>query len=227
MLTLVATPLGNLSDITLRALDALKAADIILCEDTRRSAILLNHYEIKKPLYSYHKFNEQKKLDLIAEKLQEGLNIALISDAGTPTISDPGERLVKHCIKLNLKVDSIPGPCAVILALTLSGLNTEKFQFIGFLPKTSGRLERVLKTSFSYDGTTICYETPHRLLKVLEMIHKIAPEKNLVVCRELTKKFEETRRGTAATHLNYWKEHTLKGEIVLLFEGDDQSINEL
>jgi 16S rRNA (cytidine1402-2'-O)-methyltransferase len=218
MLTLIATPLGNLADITLRALNALKSCDLILSEDTRRSAILLNHYEIKKPLYSYHKFNEQKKEEIITEKLKEGLNIVLISDAGTPTIADPGSRLVKHCISQGLKVESLPGPCALILALTLSGLNTEKFQFIGFLPKTSGRLERVLRESFNYPGTTICYETPHRLLKVLEMIDKLAPDKHLVICRELTKKFEETRHGKPSDHLSYFKEHPLKGEIVLLFE---------
>lgn len=217
MLTLVPTPLGNLGDITLRAIETLKNADIILCEDTRRSLILLNHLGIKKPLYSYHKFNEQKREEIVTAKLKSGQNIALISDAGTPSIADPGMNLVKHCIKEGIQIESLPGPCALILALTLSGLNTERFQFIGFLPKTSGRLERVLKESFAYPGTTICYETPHRLLKVLQMIDTLEPEKLIVVCRELTKKFQETKRGTAKELLLYWKEHTLKGELILLF----------
>lgn len=216
MLILVSTPIGNLADITLRALDSLKTCDYILCEDTRHSLILLRHYQIEKPLKSYHKFNESSRAELIIADLLGGKKICLISDAGTPGISDPGEALVKLCIENNIAVTAIPGPCAAIQALTCSGLQTDRFQFVGFLPKKENELKKELQGIFGFSGTTICYESPHRLLDVLECIHAMQPERELVVARELTKKFEEIFRGNAQVQLNHWKESGIKGEIVLV-----------
>lgn len=216
MLYLVATPIGNLSDITFRAIEVLQTCDYILCEDTRHSLILLQHYHIHKPLKSYHKFNEAAQADRILQDLQAGKQICLLSDAGTPGISDPGADLVKLCVEHNLSITAIPGPCAAIQALSCSGLPTDRFQFWGFLPKKEGELKRDLQTIFAYQGTTICYESPHRLLKVLELIHTLQSERLLVIARELTKKFEEIVRGTATQLLAHWQEKTLKGELVLL-----------
>lgn len=216
MLYLVATPIGTLSDITLRALETLKACDYILCEDTRRSLILLQHYQIQKPLKSYHKFNEASQAAFILEDLAQGKHICLISDAGTPGISDPGAPLVKLCIEHNLPVTAIPGPCAAILALSCSGLPTERFQFFGFLAKKEGELKRQLQSILSYEGTTICYESPHRLLNVLELLQEMQPTREVVVGRELTKKFEEIVRGTPSELITHWEKGVVKGEIVLL-----------
>ncbi|MFI5334063.1 MAG: 16S rRNA (cytidine(1402)-2'-O)-methyltransferase, partial [Chlamydiales bacterium] len=163
MLFLVATPIGNLADITLRALEVLRTCDYILCEDTRHSLKLLRHYEIQKPLRSYHKFNEKKRCDEITRDLKAGMKIALITDAGTPLISDPGEILVQKCIEEKLSVIPIPGPCAAIAALTLSGFSAAQFQLISFLPKKSGGLTRVRTARLSDPGTSICYESPYRL----------------------------------------------------------------
>ncbi|MBA3957752.1 MAG: 16S rRNA (cytidine(1402)-2'-O)-methyltransferase [Parachlamydiaceae bacterium] len=219
MLYLIATPIGNLSDITFRAIDTLKACHYILCEDTRHTRPLLTHYEIQKPLKSFHKFNESFKENTIIEDLIAGLQIALVSDAGTPGISDPGAQLVARCVAENIQVISIPGPCAAVAALSCSGLNTDLFQFYGFLPKKTSELTKVLNTLLNYPGTTICYESPHRLLDVLEVLQELAPTRKLVVARELTKKFEEIQRGTAESLLNHWKQNPLKGEIVLMLEG--------
>lgn len=226
MLYLVATPIGNLSDITLRALETLRSCDYILCEDTRHSLILLKHYKIQKPLKSYHKFNESAQRNSIVEDLQAGKQIALISDAGTPGISDPGADLVRHCIELDLPITAIPGPCAAIQAIACSGLSTERFQFLGFLPKKKGELKQTLQSILSYPGTTICYESPQRLCDVLELIHQMAPSQELVVARELTKKFEEWRRGRAETLIQHWQSHPLKGEIVLLFAPAEEQIQD-
>lgn len=223
MLYLIATPIGNLSDITFRAIETLKACDYILCEDTRHSLILLNHYEIRKPLKSYHKFSESSQAQEIIEDLLNGKNIALISDAGTPGISDPGESLVKLCIENNVPMTAIPGPCAAIQAISCSGLSTEHFQFIGFLEKKEKALQEEMRSIMIYQGTTICYESPHRLLATLEVIHQIDPNRLLVVARELTKKFEEIQRGTAKELLEYWESHPLKGEIVLMIAGAPSS----
>ncbi len=220
MLYLVATPIGNLGDITFRAVEILKSCDYILCEDTRHSLRLLQHYSIQKHLTSYHMFNEASREKKVIEDLQSGKIIALISDAGTPGIADPGMRLVKKCREENLKVEGIPGPCAAIQAITCSGMSTERFQFWGFLPKTSGRLQSQLEEILTYSGTTICYETPHRLLKVLEVLKRLAPERKIGVARELTKKFEEVRTGTASELLVEWKTRSVKGEIVLLISGE-------
>lgn len=219
MLYLVATPIGNLSDITLRAIEILKSCDYILCEDTHHSQHLLHHYQIHKPLQSYHKFNEASTEQRILHDLKAGKQVALISDAGTPGISDPGARLVKLCTEHHIEVTSIPGPCAAIQALAQSGLDTDRFQFWGFLPKKDGELRRSLQEILSYPGTTICYESPNRLLDVLQVLDSIAPTRQLVVCRELTKKFEETQRGTAKALRDHWQQHPLKGEIVLLIAG--------
>lgn len=216
MLSLVATPIGNLADITLRALETLKACDYILCEDTRHSLILLQHYQIKKPLKSYHKFNESSQAEAILKDLASGLHICLISDAGTPGISDPGAALVKACVDNQIPVMANPGPCAAIQALSCSGLPTDRFQFWGFLAKKENELKHQLQSILAYPGTTICYESPHRLLNVLELIQTLQPDRLLVVARELTKKFEEWFRGNAAQHLEHWNEGVLKGEIVLL-----------
>lgn len=217
MLYLVASPIGNLSDITYRAVETLRQSDYILCEDTRHSLILLQHYDIRKPLKSYHQFNEASQAQPILEDLQAGKQIALLSDAGTPGISDPGASLVKLCIEQHLPVTAIPGPCAAIQALSCSGLPTDRFQFIGFLPRKLGDLKQTLQQILTYPGTTICYESPKRLQDVLELIQTIDPSRLLVVARELTKKFEEIQRGSASELLSYWHTHPLKGEIVLLF----------
>jgi 16S rRNA (cytidine1402-2'-O)-methyltransferase len=216
MLYLIATPIGNLADISLRALDQLRSCEYILCEDTRHSLILLQHYQICKPLKSYHKFNETAQLEKIVGDLQAGKEICLMSDAGTPGISDPGTILVQNCIEQEIPFTLIPGPCAAIHAICCSGLSTKRFQFWGFLPRKSGELKQDLQLILSYSGTTICYESPHRLINVLELIHLIEPTRIVVVGRELTKKFEEFVRGPAAILLEYWKNHPLKGEIVLL-----------
>lgn len=226
MLYLIATPIGNLSDITFRAIETLKNCDYILCEDTRHSRILLNHYTIQKPLKSYHKFNEASQAEAILTDLENGKNIALISDAGTPGISDPGADLVKLCVDRGVAVSAIPGPCAAIQALSCSGLPTERFQFLGFLARKEGELKQELYQILSYPGTSICYESPHRLLSVLEHIHNIDPIRQLVVARELTKKFEELRRGTAEELLAHWKITSLKGEIVLLIEPASPKLNQ-
>lgn len=216
MLYLVATPIGNLADISLRALEVLKTSDYILCEDTRHSGILFNHYQIKKPLKSYHKFNESFRAESVIEDLEAGKIICLVSDAGTPGISDPGEEIVKQCIERNISVTAIPGPCAAIQALICSGFCTTRFQFCGFLPKKENELKRELQQILSYQGTSICYESPHRLIDVLNVIQDMQSERLLCVGRELTKRFEEIVRGTPQFLLQYWNENLLKGEIVLL-----------
>lgn len=216
MLYVVATPIGNLSDVTFRAIETLKNCDYILCEDTRHSGVFLHHYDIKKPLKSFHKFSEFSKQDEIIQHLKEGSIICLISDAGTPGISDPGQQLIQACVSQSIKVIAIPGACAAITALCASGLTTERFQFLGFLPKKPGELKRVLQEILTYPGTSICYESPHRLIDVLKTLSVLAPNRQLVVARELTKKFEERKKGTASELILYWSEAILKGELVLM-----------
>jgi 16S rRNA (cytidine1402-2'-O)-methyltransferase len=216
MLTLIATPIGNLADISLRALSSLKNAAAILCEDTRRSSILLNHYEIQKPLYSYHKFNEKKNLEVILDRLRSGDEIALISDAGTPCLNDPGSILVAACIAEGLPFTSIPGACSPIMALLLSGFDATKFQFIGFLPKKSNE---TIRSILGYPGSTIAFESPERLIDSLEAIAKIDPTRQVAVCREMTKTYEECKRGQAPDVLAHFKQKGVKGEIVLLIAG--------
>src|SRR3990167_5491416 len=181
MLYIVATPIGNLDDFSKRAVDTLSSCDAILCEDTRRSSILLNRYGIQKPLISYHKFKEKASLEKILTDLQSGQNLALISDAGTPCINDPGQILVQACIEKGIEVTAIPGACSVIQALVLSGFDTSSFQFIGFLPKSG---QSALKRALHYPGTTVCFESPERLISTLEEILALDPDRELAVARE-------------------------------------------
>lgn len=225
LLYLVATPIGNLSDITFRAVEILKSCDYILCEDTRHSRHLLNHYQIEKPLKSFHKFSESSKENAIIEDLKNNKQIALISDAGTPGISDPGEQLVRKCKQENIVVQSIPGACALITALASSGLPTTLFQFCGFLPKKAKELKNVLREILTYPGTTICYESPKRLKTVLKEIQEIDPEREVVVARELTKKFEEIKSASALQQFNDWSQREIKGEIVLLIAANKRKEN--
>jgi len=218
MLYLIATPIGNLKDLSFRAVECLQAADLILCEDTRHSAHLLNHYNIQKPLKSYHKFSEARRAEEMITRLKEGQTLALISDAGTPAICDPGERLVQACVQESIPVVPIPGPCAIIQALVGSGLQTTPFQFVGFLPKKKGALQEMVLDLLSYPGTSICYESPHRIHDVLKIVADLTPKRPLVLARELTKKFEEYLRGTADELL----QENIKGEVVLLIQGIDE-----
>ena len=216
MLYVVATPIGNLGDITLRALDVLKLVDLIAAEDTRHSGILLKHYQIDKPLISYHEHNEAMRTAQLVERLAAGENIALITDAGTPGLSDPGARLVRECIKRELPFTILPGPSSILTALIGSGFSTDKFFFVGFLPNKSGGRERELRAAAARDETTVFFESPHRLMKTLRAAVEILQDRQLCVARELTKKFEEFRRGTASELLARYEAHPPKGEIVLV-----------
>lgn len=219
MLYVVATPIGNLSDITLRALEVVKQADLVAAEDTRHSGLLLKHFEIKKPFVSYHEHNEAARTAELVDRLARGENIALITDAGMPGISDPGLRLVRECIKRDLPFTIIPGPSAILTALVGSGFATDKFSFRGFLPLKSGKRERELRAAAEGEETTIFFESPYRLVKTLQACANIMPDRQLCVARELTKKFEEFRRGTGAELLVHYQAHPPKGEIVLLISG--------
>ena len=203
MLYLIPTPIGNLKDFTYRAVETLSACDLILCEDTRVSLTLLRHYGIRIPLKSYHQFNEAAREDEIINDLKNGKQIALITDAGTPGISDPGSRLVKKCRQDQVPVTALPGPCAVTTALSGSGLFSEKFQFIGFLPKKPGQLRDALIDALLYAGTTAAYESPHRLVETLKTINTVHSGAQIAVCRELTKKFEEYQTGSVQALLDY------------------------
>ncbi len=216
MLYVVATPIGNLSDITLRALEVIKQADLIAAEDTRHSGLLLKHFGIKKPFVSYHEHNEAARTAELVERLARGQNVAVITDAGTPGVSDPGLRLIRECIKCELPFTIIPGPSAILTALLGSGFSTERFSFRGFVPVKSGRRERELRAAAECQETTMFFESPYRLVKTLEACAKIMPDRQLCVARELTKKFEEFRRGTGAELLVHYLAHPPKGEIVLL-----------
>lgn len=218
-LILVPTPIGNLQDITMRAVEVLKAADIILAEDTRVSAKLLKHLEITKKLIAHHKFNEHKTTGSIVSKIEQGNTVALISDAGTPAISDPGFLLVRACVEKNIKVECLPGATALIPALAVSGLPSDKFVFEGFLPQKKGRQTR-LKLLAEEPRTIIFYESPYRLVKALEQfVEFFGPERNACVCRELSKMFEEVKRGNVTELQEYYTKHTPKGEIVIVVEG--------
>jgi 16S rRNA (cytidine1402-2'-O)-methyltransferase len=219
MLYIVATPIGNLGDITLRAIEVLKDVDVVAAEDTRHSGLLLKHFEIKKPFVSYHEHNEAARTAELVEQLGRGENVALITDAGTPGLSDPGLRLIRECIKRELPFTIVPGPSAILTALLGSGFATEKFSFRGFLPVKSGQRERELWAAAEREETSIFFESPYRLTKTLETCINIMPDRQLCVARELTKKFEEFRRGTAAELLAHYGTHPPKGEIVLLVSG--------
>jgi 16S rRNA (cytidine1402-2'-O)-methyltransferase len=219
MLYVVATPIGNLSDITLRALEVLKDVDIVAAEDTRHSGLLLKHFEIKKPFVSYHEHNEAARTAELVERLGRGGKVALITDAGTPGLSDPGLRLIRECINRELPFTIIPGPSSIPTALLGSGFATDRFSFRGFLPVKSGRRERELRIAAEREETTLFFESPYRLLKTLRACSIIIPERQLCIAREMTKKFEEFRRGTAAELLAHYEAHPAKGEIVLVVSG--------
>ncbi|HEY5296838.1 MAG TPA: 16S rRNA (cytidine(1402)-2'-O)-methyltransferase [Verrucomicrobiae bacterium] len=215
-LYLVATPIGNLEDITLRALRVLRECDLIAAEDTRRSGQLLKHFGISKPLLSYFQFNEARRSEEIIGRLRRGEKVALITDAGSPGISDPGERVVKAAIAAGFGVESVPGACALITALTASGLPTDEFHFIGFLPHKSGQRKNKLASLKVIKGTLIFYESPYRIEKILGELNEIFPERKVALARELTKKFEEFLRGSPAELLEIAAKRSLKGEFVVL-----------
>jgi 16S rRNA (cytidine1402-2'-O)-methyltransferase len=215
MLFLIATPIGNLGDFSRRAIETLQECDVVLSEDTRHSKILLTSYGIHKPLLAFHQFNEATREEDILERLSQGIKIAMLSDAGTPLISDPGLSLVQACIREKIPFTAIPGPCSVIQALVLSGFDTASFQFIGFLPRKEGSLKEALRRALYYLGTTLAFESPQRLLDTLALIQELDPLRELAVAREMTKTYEECLRGTASQLLEYFSGKTPKGEIVL------------
>ena len=221
-LYLVATPIGNLEDITLRALRTLKECDAVAAEDTRHTGQLLKHFGISKPMLSYFQFNEARRSEEIIERLQRGEKIALVTDAGSPGISDPGERVVRAARVAGLRVESVPGPCALVAALTASGLAADEFHFIGFLPHKSGQRRKQLEALSNFAGTLVLYESPYRIEKLLGELKEIFPERTVVLARELTKKFEEYLRGTAAELLEMARKRSWKGEFVVLVSGETQ-----
>lgn len=224
-LYLCATPIGNLEDITFRVVRTLKEVDLIAAEDTRNSIKLLNHFEIKTPMTSYHEFNKYDKAKYLVEKMQTGVNIALITDAGTPGISDPGEELVKQCYQSGIEVTSLPGAVACVTALTLSGLSTRRFCFEAFLPSDKKEKAMILQELKNETRTIICYEAPHRLVKTLEELFDMLGERNITICRELTKKHETAFVTTFSESIFYYKENPPKGECVIVIEG--KSFDEL
>lgn len=220
-LYLIPTPVGNLEDITLRAINILKSVDLILAEDTRTSKFLLNKYEISTRMESHHKFNEHEKVEYVAQRINAGMNIALISDAGTPAISDPGFLLVRKCVENDIKVETLPGATAFVPALVNSGLPTDRFTFEGFLPPKKGRMTRLTELS-EEPRTMIFYESPYRLAKTLKQLCEFFGEdRRCSVSREISKLHEETRRGTLKELAQWYEEHEPKGEIVFIVEGKD------
>ena len=219
ILYLCATPIGNLQDMTPRVVETLKEVDLIAAEDTRNSIKLLNHFEIKTPMTSYHEFNKVEKALYLVEQLQTGKNIALISDAGTPAISDPGEILVRECHKAGIQVTSLPGACALITALTMSGLNTRRFCMEGFLPSDKKEKRNILEELKQESRTIILYEAPHRLSKTLSELYEVLGDREIALCRELTKKFETVMKTTLKEAIDYYKENEPRGEYVLVLEG--------
>lgn len=221
LVQLICSPIGNLGDFTFRAVDCLKKADLIACEDTRHSLRLLSHYEIPhKELIPLHEHNELKRVDTLVARIQdEGLILAVLSDAGSPSISDPGFRLVQKCIEEDVRVEVIPGPSAVTTGLIGSGLPTDKFYFGGFLPVKSGKKEKALQEAIGREGTSIFFESPHRILKTIALLGTLDPDRLICVARELTKKFETYHRGTAAELLHSFGDGAVKGEITLLIQG--------
>ena len=218
-LFVVATPIGNLEDITFRAVRVLSEVDLIAAEDTRTTKVLLNKYNINTQLTSYHKFNIKSKTPRLIELLRQGQNIALVSDSGTPGISDPGYELVREAVGQNIKVEPIPGPSALVSALAVSGLPTERFVFEGFLPKKPGKKRKVLRSLQDDPRTIIIYESPYRLVKTLVEVKEILGDREVAVCRELTKKFEEIIRGKAGDVLAKIGDKKVRGEIVLVVSG--------
>ena len=214
-LYLVATPIGNLEDITLRALRVLRECDVVAAEDTRLTGQLLRHYQILKPLLSYFQFNEARRSGEIIERLRRSEKIALVTDAGSPAISDPGQRVVKAARAAGCRVEAVPGPCALVTALTASGLPTDEFHFVGFLPHKSGQRRTKLQSLKTVPGTLVFYESPFRIEKLLGELVEIFSEREVVLARELTKKFEEFLRGTPAELVALAQKRQLKGEFVV------------
>lgn len=221
-LYLVPTPIGNLDDITLRAIKILQTVDAILAEDTRTSGVLLRHLNISKPLHSYHIFNEHQTVQRLVSQLKEGKTLALVSDAGTPGISDPGFLLVRECIKNDIPVECLPGPTAFVPALVNSGLPGDRFTFEGFLPHKKGRQTRLAELA-EEERTMIFYESPHRLLKTLQQFAEVfGPDRQASVSRELTKLFEENQRGTLTELIAYFSQKAIKGELVVCVQGKEE-----
>lgn len=220
-LYIVGTPIGNLEDITLRALRVLEEVDVIAAEDTRHTVKLLNHFELKKHLLAYHQHNEQSGSEKLLELLTAGKNIALVSDAGMPIISDPGSVIVSRCNEAGIPVEVVPGPNAGLCALVLSGIDARAFTFLGFLGKQNKEIREGIEKIAASENTVILYETPHRLVKTLEAMVQVIPDRKMSISREITKKYEETRMGTVQEHLNWYSENPPKGEFVLVIEGGD------
>ena len=225
-LYLCATPIGNLDDITFRVLETLRNADVIAAEDTRHTIKLLNHFDIKTPMTSYHEFNKIDKARVLVEDLKAGKTIALVSDAGTPGISDPGEELVKFCHEAGIEVTSVPGPAACITALTMSGLSTRRFCFEGFLPMDKKEREVVLERLKKETRTTIFYEAPHRLEKTLKVLYEAVGNRRISICKELTKRHEKNWLTTLEEAIAWYGENDARGEYVLVIEGIDPKVLE-
>ena len=221
-LYLCATPIGNLQDMTPRVVETLRMVDLIAAEDTRNSIRLLNHFDIHTPMTSYHEYNKVEKARQLVGQLQGGQNIALVTDAGTPAISDPGEVLVQMCQEGRVPVTSLPGPAACITALTLSGLSTRRFCFEGFLPAVKKEKRGVLRELSQESRTMVLYEAPHHLVRTLEELHEVLGERRITICRELTKKFETVMPTTLERALEYYKKEEPKGEYVLVIQGKSQ-----
>ena len=227
ILYVIPTPIGNLKDITLRAIEVLKSVDLIIAEDTRNSKKLLNHYEINVPIKSYHMYNEHTKVNFFIDKLLNGEKIALISDAGTPSISDPGFLIIREAIKNKIKVECLPGATALIPAIVSSGLSTERFVFEGFLPSKKGRKSRI-KSLLTEKRTIIFYESPHKIIKTLNELKKyFGDRRKISISREMTKIFEETFRGSLEDSILYFENKKLKGEFVICLSGTPRKENEL
>ena len=219
ILYLCATPIGNLEDMTFRVLETLRSVDVIAAEDTRNSIKLLNHFEIKTPMTSYHEYNRVEKAHYLIGLMQEGKDVALITDAGTPAISDPGETLVALCQEAGIRVTSLPGAAACITALTLSGLSTRRFCFEGFLPSDKKEKKNVLEELEQESRTIIVYEAPHHLIRTLEELETVLGDRKITICRELTKKFETVMPTTIKSALGYYEENEPRGEYVLVIQG--------
>lgn len=218
-LYLCATPIGNLDDITFRVLDTLKNVDLIAAEDTRHSIKLLNHFQIKTPMTSYHEYNKVEKARYLVDQMKKGVTVALVTDAGTPGISDPGEELVRQCHEAGIPLTSLPGPAACITALTISGLPTRRFCFEAFLPADKKERQWILEELKKETRTIIVYEAPHHLVRTLSELAVALGERNITVCRELTKRYEEAFRTTFSGALEFYKENEPKGECVVVIEG--------
>ncbi len=221
-LSIVPTPIGNLSDISFRAVEVLKSADLILAEDTRTSSVLLQKYDIHKPMLSHHKFNEHRTVQAMIERIESGEHVALISDAGTPGISDPGFMLSRACAEAGIEVDCLPGPCALVPALVASGLPCDRFVFEGFLPVKKGRQTKLRSLSEEV-RTIVLYESPYRVLRTLSQLAEFfGDDRPAAVCRELTKLHQEIRRGSLRELIDHFVENTPRGEFVLVIRGKEQ-----